>query len=215
MVDRVKPTMKPKEQLSGAEQEITDRILTVPNILCFIRLGGSVVLLPIALLGRNDVFLWVFLFLSMTDWVDGKLAYLLNQRTVIGARLDSWADAALYAALLFGIAVMYSEVIEAELIWFLAPIIAYMVSTAAGFIKYGRWPSYHTRAAKTGWFLVAVGAVALFTGWSLWPLRFALAAATLTNLEAIAITLITPYWRADVTSIYHAWRDVKKGDRPV
>ena len=210
----MKPSDQQQEQLTDAEPEITDRILTVPNILCFIRLGGSVVLLPIALLGRNDVFLWLFLFLAMTDWFDGKLAYLLNQRTVIGARLDSWADAALYAALLFGIAIMYSELIAAELIWFLPPIIAYVVSTTAGFIKYGRWPSYHTRAAKTCWFLIGIGAVALFTDWSLWPLRIALAAATLTNLEAIAITLVSPNWRADVTSIYHAWRDVKSEGRP-
>lgn len=209
------PTNEQQEPLTDAEPEVTDRILTVPNILCFIRLGGSVVLLPIALAGRNDVFLWLFLFLAMTDWFDGKLAYLLNQRTVIGARLDSWADAALYAALLFGIAIMYNELIVEELIWFLPPILAYVVSTTAGFIKYGRWPSYHTRAAKTCWFLVGVGAIALFADWSLWPLRIALAGATLTNLEAIAITLVSPYWRADVTSIYHAWRDVKKGDRPV
>lgn len=211
----MKPTVKQQEPATDAEPEVTDRILTVPNILCFIRLGGSVVLLPIALAGRNDVFLWLFLFLAMTDWFDGKLAYLLNQRTVIGARLDSWADAALYAALLFGIAIMYTELIAQELIWFLPPIIAYVISTTAGFIKYGRWPSYHTRAAKTCWFLVGVGAIALFADWSLWPLRIALSAATLTNLEAIAITLVSPYWRADVTSIYHAWRDVKKESNPI
>ena len=194
------------------EPVISDRIVTVPNILCFIRLAGSVVLIPIALQDTPKLFLWLFLVLAMTDWFDGKLAYLLNQRSIIGARLDSWADAALYAALLFGIVVMYSDMLRAELVWFVAPIISYLISTAAGFWKYGRWPSYHTRAAKTCWFLVTVGAVALFADWSLWPLRLALAFTTLTNVEAIAITAITPHWRADVISIYHAWRDNKKPD---
>lgn len=49
----------------------------------------------------------------------------------------------------------------------------------------------------------------LFTDWSLWPLRIALAFTALTNLEALGITIISPAWRADVTSVYHAWRDNK------
>jgi cardiolipin synthase (CMP-forming) len=208
----MKSQQQGRQTKAASEPVISDRIVTVPNILCLVRLAGSVVLIPIALQGNPKVFLWLFLVLAMTDWFDGKLAYLLNQRSIIGARLDSWADAALYAALLFGIVVMYSDMLRAELIWFVAPIISYLISTAAGFWKYGRWPSYHTRAAKTCWFLVTVGAVALFSDWSLWPLRLALAITTLTNIEALGITVITPYWRADVTSIYHAWRDNKKPD---
>ena len=40
-----------------------------------------------------------------------------------------------------------------------------------------------------------------------WPLRVAAAAISMTNLEALVITLISPTWRADVTSAWHAWRD--------
>ena len=131
--------------------EISNRLLTIPNLLCLIRLTGAFVLIPIALQGHNELFLWVFLGLAATDWLDGKLAILLNQRSVFGARLDSWADAALYAALAFGILVMYNAVLLAEKHWVLIALASYAVSTAAGFWKYGRWPSYHTRAAKTSW----------------------------------------------------------------
>ena len=155
----------------------------------------------------REVFLWFFLFLALTDWVDGKLAILLNQRSVFGARLDSWADAALYAALLFGAVMMHGAILRFELVWIIPALATYLISTAAGFWKYQRWPSYHTRAAKTSWFLIIVGAIGLFIDWSLWPLRIALAATTMTNLEAILITIISPTWRANVTSIYHAWRD--------
>lgn len=189
------------------EPYISNRLVTIPNFICMVRLVGSVVLLPIAWQGQNQVFLWLFIFLAMTDWVDGKLAILLNQRTVIGARLDSWADAALYAALLFGLLTMYHGTLAAELVLVTAALAGYLISTAVGFWKYGRWPSYHTRAAKTSWFLTLVGVIALFSDWSLWPLRVALVAIALTNLEALLITLISPGWRADVTSIYHAWRD--------
>jgi len=189
------------------QQEISNRLLTIPNLLCLVRLLGSFFLIPIALQGRNEMFLWVFLFLAATDWLDGKLAILLNQRSVFGARLDSWADAALYAALIFGVVVIYNDVLRAELSWVLLALGSYLASTLAGFWKYQRWPSYHTRAAKTSWLLTAVAVIALFTDWSIWPLRIAALAVTLTNLEALAITAISPQWRADVTSIYHAWRD--------
>ena len=81
-----------------------------------------------------------------------------------------------------------------------------MISTVAGLCKYRRWPSYHTRAAKTSWFLILVGAVCLLGEWTLWPLRVALAAVTLTNLEALLITIVLPTWRADVGSIFRVWR---------
>ena len=191
------------------EPQISNRLLTVPNFLCVIRLIGSFVLIPIAWQGQNEVFLWCFIFLTLTDWFDGKLAILLNQRTVLGARLDSWADAALYAALLFGIVTMYGDSLQSELVWISAALVTYLISTAMGFWKYKRWPSYHTRAAKISWFLTAVAVIAIFSDMSLWPLRVAAVAVTITNFEALLITYISPAWCADVKSIYHAWRDSK------
>lgn len=193
----------------GLEPRISNRLFTVPNLLCMVRLGGAFVLVAVAWLDLPQVFLWGFLFLAMTDWLDGKLAILLDQRSVFGARLDSWADAALYLALLAGLVIFYGEILRQELAWVAPALASYGVSTAAGFWKYRRWPSYHTRSAKTSWFLSLVGVLSLFNDWSLWPFRIALAGITLTNLEAIAITAISPTWRADVTSIYHAWRDTK------
>ena len=195
------------DDTAAPEVYISNRLLTIPNILCMIRLLGSFVLIPIAWQNRNEVFLWLFLFLYMTDWVDGKLAILLNQRSVFGARLDSWADAALYAALVFSIVTMYGATLRAELVWIVVAIGTYLISTAAGFYKYRRWPSYHTRAAKTSWFFTGVAVVSLFSDWSLWPLRVAAVAVALTNFEAVMITDISPVWRANVTSIYHACRD--------
>lgn len=205
----MKNSGKHHETVAAPEPQISNRILTVPNFICVIRLVGSFILIPIAWQGQNEVFLWVFIFLAMTDWLDGKLAILLNQRTVLGARLDSWADAALYAALLFGVVTMYGATLRSELVWIGAALVSYLISTAAGFQKYKRWPSYHTRAAKTSWFLTAVAVIALFSDWALWPLRVAAVAVTITNFEALLITIISPAWRADVTSIYHAWRDSK------
>jgi len=190
---------------------VADRYVTIPNLLCLVRLAGSPALIPLALQGRDELFFWTFLFLAATDWVDGKLAILLNQRSVFGARLDSWADAALYAALAFGLLVLFGGILSEEMPWITLALGSYLVSTAAGFWKYRRWPSYHTRAAKISWLLTGLAVIALFTDWSILPVRVAAVAVLLTNLEAIAITLISPSWQADVTSVYHAWRRNSQG----
>lgn len=187
----------------------TNRVVTVPNFLCLLRLLGSFVLVWIALQGNSDHFLWLFIALTMTDWIDGKLAILLDQRTVLGARLDSWADATLYAALLAGALLLHAGILASEMLWILAAVASYAISTLAGLWKFKRWPSYHTRAAKTSWFLILVGAVFLFGGWSLWPLRMALVGIVLTNVEALLITLLSSCWQADVGSIFRVMRSRK------
>ncbi|MEX2468186.1 MAG: CDP-alcohol phosphatidyltransferase family protein [Pseudohongiellaceae bacterium] len=196
----------PDSPTSEPDILISNRLLTIPNAICLIRLAGSILLVPVAVAGQSELFLWMFVFLAMTDWFDGKLAILLNQRTVIGARLDSWADAALYAALAFGLLWMYGATLSAELPWIAVALGSYGLSTMAGLIKYRRWPSYHTRAAKTSWFLTLVAVICLFMDWSLIPAYIAVVAVILTNLEALAITKISPVWRADVTSVFHAWK---------
>ena len=197
---------------TGSER--TDRLITIPYIICVIRLFGSAALVVLAATGRGTGFLWLFVALAMSDWVDGKLAILLNQRSVWGARLDSWADAALYLALLIGALILHGDTLRSELDWILPALSSYALSTGAGFWKYRRWPSYHTRAAKTSWFLTLVGAVCLFGQWELWPLQVALAAVTFTNLEALLITILSPVWRADVETVLTVLRERKTARSP-
>jgi len=190
--------------------ERSQRIVTVPNLLCAVRLLGSFVLIALAVVGRGEAFLGLFVALAITDWLDGKLAIVLRQKSELGARLDSWADAALYTALLVGSLWLHGSTVRQELGWILAAVLSYAVSTIAGFWKFGRWPSYHTRAAKTSWLLIIVAVVFVFEGWAAWPLRAAAAAVALTNVEAVSITLLSADWRADVESIFHVLRERRR-----
>lgn len=194
------------------ESASTQRFFTVANFLSLLRLVGSVVLIPVAINSDREIFLGLFLFLAITDWLDGKIAVLFDQRTEIGARLDSWADAALYSALVFAVLWLYTDVMIENLVWLLLPVASYAGSTLFGFYKYGRWPSYHTRAAKTSWLFTLAAVVSLFLDWSLMPFYIASAAVTLTNLEALAITAISPRWRADVASVVQAWQHKRAQD---
>lgn len=180
--------------------------LTLPNILCSIRLAGSPVLVLIALAGQPYYFLFGYLALISTDWIDGKLAVWFKQQTSLGAVLDSVADAVLYAALLFGAVWLKGPVLLAEGWWIAVALTTYAASIVMGLLKFHRLPSYHTLLAKFCAFLMVVAAICLFSGWSIVPLRIATAVVALGNLEAIMITYLLPRWRANVWSLYHVLR---------
>lgn len=77
-------------------EQVSSRVLTVPNVVSFIRLG----MIP--------VFVWLFLgaesrkqlvaafvllgVIGGTDWIDGFLARRLNQVSVLGQLIDPVAD---------------------------------------------------------------------------------------------------------------------------
>ena len=73
---------------------------TVPNILSYLRLAAVPVFVSLHLGGRPGWALTVFLGAALTDWLDGLLARLLNQRTKLGAFLDPLADKLLTGAAL-------------------------------------------------------------------------------------------------------------------
>ncbi len=193
-----------------AEPERLTTLWTIPNLLCMVRLVGAFVLPVLAVADKPYVFLAWFLLLSITDWLDGKLAVLLNQRSVFGARLDSWADATLYAAVLASTLWLRGEELAGLAGWIVTAVLSYALSTAAGFWKFGRWPSYHTRSAKTCWLLAVAAVVCLLGDWARWPFQVALIAVTLANLESLLITWVLPQWQTDVPSLWHARRIAKQ-----
>ena len=165
-------------------------IFTIPNIICMVRLVGSGLLLGLAIAGLPNWFVLLFVALTLSDWIDGRLARWLRQRSDFGARIDSFADAALYAALLLGCAILCRAQLVAEWPWLALALGSYVLTTVAGGIKYRRVPSYHTWAAKRSQFLVLVAGIALVLATNVWPLRIASIAVTLTNLEATLLTVV-------------------------
>jgi cardiolipin synthase len=73
--------------------EITDRVLTVPNLLSFARLLGVPLFLWLVLGPEWDVVALVVLMVSgITDYLDGQLARRLHQTSKLGQILDPVAD---------------------------------------------------------------------------------------------------------------------------
>ncbi len=194
------------------ENETTgrDRILTIPNLICLFRMVGSGGLFLLAIAGWRYYFVGFFLLLSLSDWIDGKLARWLNQRSDLGARLDSWADAAMYAGLLGGAWFLSRQVLQQEAVWLAIGLGSYALTSGFGFWKFRRVPSYHTYGAKITQWIALVAGVFLVLEWSTWPLRIAAIAVAITNLEATAISMVLKDWRADVLTLFHVWPHDRK-----
>jgi len=80
--------------IGGPERpyEPSDRVLTIPNLLS----AGRIAVLPLVytdiVAGRLVRALVVLVLIGASDWFDGFLARVLNQRTRLGAVLDPIGD---------------------------------------------------------------------------------------------------------------------------
>ncbi|HEY4268065.1 MAG TPA: CDP-alcohol phosphatidyltransferase family protein [Galbitalea sp.] len=97
--------------------EVSSRILTVPNLLSFIRLALVPVFLVLIILDADFAALMVLVISSVTDYFDGVIARRFGQITRLGQLLDPAADRLFILAALIGLSVR--EVIP----WWLVVVI--------------------------------------------------------------------------------------------
>jgi cardiolipin synthase len=89
--------------------QVSNRILTIPNMISLARLAGVPLFLGLILSPyyggpKYDVWALVILALSgFSDWLDGKLARRWNQMTKFGAMIDPLADRLYILATLVGL----------------------------------------------------------------------------------------------------------------
>lgn len=80
-------------------EQVSDRVLTLPNLVSFVRLA-SIPFFWWLLLGSDNVTAATMLFalIATTDWVDGYLARRLDQVSKLGQSLDPVADRLMIAS---------------------------------------------------------------------------------------------------------------------
>ena len=87
-----------------SEPVVSDRVLTLPNVLSVLRLVGVPIFLW-AILSEHDVLALVTLMLSgVSDYLDGKIARRFGMESRLGQLLDPFADRLYIATTLFGLA---------------------------------------------------------------------------------------------------------------
>ena len=163
----------------------SSRILTIPNLVSFVRLLAIPVFWWV-LLVEGDVTLaaWIVFIVGWTDWVDGYLARRLGQVSELGKVLDPVADRLLIASAVIG--GLIAGVLPAWLGWgliareILMGLVALnlalrgggtvevrFLGKAATFALYGAIPAFYLAAAgvlewllrPVGWFLGIIGLV--------------------------------------------------------
>ncbi|MET0955379.1 MAG: CDP-alcohol phosphatidyltransferase family protein [Cryobacterium sp.] len=83
---------------------LSSRVLTVPNLLSFLRLALVPVFLSLLVTGADAWALLVLAVSSLTDFLDGWIARAFNQITRLGQLLDPAADRLYIFAALIGLA---------------------------------------------------------------------------------------------------------------
>ena len=130
-------------------QPVSSRVLTVPNVLSFIRLGMVPVFLVLILRGEDALALLVLVVSSITDYLDGVIARRFHQITRLGQLLDPLADRLFIFATLIGLSAR--EIVPW---WFLAIVLArdlLLVGIGIGLANrgYGPLPVHHLGKVAT------------------------------------------------------------------
>ena len=135
--------------MTEQNMQLSDRVITWPNLLSALRLVLVPVFLWLILIDQN---LWAFAILafsSFTDWLDGFLARKLNQTSRLGQLLDPAADRLFILASLIGLAatsqvpwwLVFVIVARDVLLFFTLPFLAQ--------VGYGPLPVNYTGKAGT------------------------------------------------------------------
>jgi cardiolipin synthase len=179
----------------------------LPNALSAGRLVMAPLLIVFVFLDSRTLFLIALIIALVSDMIDGAVARALGVSSVLGAKLDSWGDFALYVTVPIGVAFLWTDLVTRELPWAIALVASFLIPVALGFIKFHRLTSYHTYAAKVVAFVVPITGVILLLGGSSWPFRIGVIVLVLSALEEVALTLTLPAWRANVGSILQIRRE--------
>ncbi len=86
------------------ESVVSHRVLTIPNLLSFLRLLLVPVFLVLIIGGRDGFALLVLVISSVTDFLDGQIARRFHQMSRLGQLLDPAADRLFIFAALIGLA---------------------------------------------------------------------------------------------------------------
>ena len=91
-------------QVAATPEEVSDRVLTIPNIISFARLVGVPVFLGLILAGRDVAAIILLALASFSDLIDGRIARRFNQISRLGQVLDPAADRLYILATVVGLA---------------------------------------------------------------------------------------------------------------
>jgi cardiolipin synthase len=143
-----------------SEEQVSTRIVTIPNLISFVRLAAVPVFWWLLLVEDRVAAATILLIVvSWTDWIDGYLARRLDQVTKLGKTLDPVADRLMIASAV--IAGLLAEIVPAVIAIPLIVREAYMALVTLTLVSRGAGTLEVRTLGKRATFLV-YGAVQSF-----------------------------------------------------
>lgn len=180
--------------------DVSSKVLTVPNVLSFIRLGMVPVFLLLVLDGQDALALVVLVVSSLTDFLDGYIARTFKQISRLGQLLDPAADRLFIFAALVGLAV------RGVIPWWLfgalvgRDVLLLILGIVAANFGYGPLPVNHLGKVATACLFYALPILMIGQAFP--------AAAWLTDPFGWAFALWGAflYWWAGAIYLFETWR---------
>jgi phosphatidylglycerophosphate synthase len=128
---------------------IKEAFSTVPNVISLSRLVLVVPLWFWASQGKYSWVAWGLIIVALTDIIDGMVARIFNQCSVIGEKIDSWADHVILVSGVIWLFVYLEDIFpEGRLLWMIPAIAIFVIMVLIGMIKNRRFAGAHLMEGK-------------------------------------------------------------------
>ncbi len=189
---------------------IDKKLLTIPNVLSFYRLVSFPFVLFLALHGDEKLFVLLLVINLITDILDGFIARTFNQKTEIGARLDSIADLGTFILATTGIFVFKLDDFRPYLTSFTVFLVLFLSTDLFSLIKFKRISSFHLYSWKISGYILGSFFLILFTV-GFFPLFywFAIGWGILSFIEHLLIQLLLTEMKSNQKGLYWVLKTMK------
>ncbi len=186
----------------------TSVVMSAPQLLMAFRATCAPAIFVLACFGFPGPLLAGVLAAGfLSDVVDGRIARRMGMATPGLRYADTLVDTVFYVAAAGALAVAVPGAFDGAGLLLVALVTIHVSRATFEVTKYGRIASYHMWSAKVlGGLLAAAMAYGFATGRPNVLLTCAIWVGIANELEGFAASAILPAWRADVPSVFHAYR---------
>lgn len=175
----------------------------IPNLLSLYRLVSFPWLIYVIYSWQEKMFLVLLCINIATDILDGLIARAFHLQTKLGARLDSAADWATYAAAGYGLVQFHWSFITAQSVFLLCFLGFFLLPYILSYARFRKFPSLHLYSSKIGGTIDMIFLLYLFLfGYShlLFLLAFSWGIASF--LEQVIVLLLLKELKEDCKGLY-------------
>lgn len=180
-----------------------ENILNIPNAISFYRLIMFPVILILAVMGYEKLFVILLCINLVSDIIDGYTARKFNLVTRFGAALDNLADIGTYVLALYGIFTFKWSEIQSHA-WFLYLFLTvFIISYLVAFVRFGKIPGLHMYSAVTAGYVQGTFFFVLFAwGFLPWFYYIAIGLGILAYSEKVLVLMKLDDIKPGVKGLY-------------